>query len=336
MGVPGLRPLLEAFRRLPMLPVIVLVALIFAATLDGYTSIYNLQNIMRQLSVILIAVSGETLVLLIAGIDLSVGAIISLASISGAFAMNLTGSTSLGVLVCIAVGVGVGALNGLGIAFFGLQSFIMTFSTLLTARAIGFLMTGGMSVGRLPKLVLAGGELNILHVPLVFIIGLVVAALVGLMLTRTVFGQAIYLTGTNPRAATFSGVDVPRLTFLVYLIAGTLSGLAGFVFMMHLGDAEPTAGDPLLLQVIGAAVLGGTSLFGGEGGIGRSVSGALLITMLTTGLDIMGAEFWDQMIVIGALIAVGSSLGTWLGQRRSSQSRAHPGESAGHDTNDAS
>ncbi len=319
-----------------MLPVIVLVALTFSATLDGYTSVFNLQNIMQQLSVILIAVSGETLVLLICGIDLSVGAVIGFASVCGAYAMNLTGSASVGVLVCVAVGVGLGVLNGVGIAVFRLEPFIMTFGTLLIARAVGLLMTGGMSVGGLPKIVLDGGELNLLGVPLVFIIGLGITVLVGLMLSCTVFGQAIYLTGANPRAAAFSGVDVPRLTFRVYLIAGTLSGFAGFVFMMHLGDAEPTAGDPLLLQIIGAAVLGGTSLTGGEGGIARSASGALLITMLTTGLDIMGAQFWDQMIVIGVLIAVGSALGIWLSQRRMSESKADAGAIAGRDHEGAS
>ena len=320
VSVSGLGPLMRAFRRLPMLPVIILVALVFSLTIDGFISVFNVQNIMRQLSVILIAVSGETLVLLIGGIDLSVGAIISLASISGAYGMHFTGSAPLGVLVCLVVGIAAGALNGFGIARIGLQPFIMTFGMMLTTRAIAFLLTGGMSVGRLPKIVLEGGEWNVLYVPFVFLIGLLVAALTGLLLSRSVFGQKIYLTGTNPRAAIFSGVDVGRLTFQVYLIAGALSGFAAFVFMMRLGDAEPTAGDPLLLQVIGAAVLGGTSLTGGEGGITRSASGALLITMLAAGLDLLGAQFWDQMIVIGILIALGSALGTWLIQRRVSES----------------
>jgi ribose transport system permease protein len=219
------------------------------------------------------------------------------------------------------VGIAIGALNGIGIARIGLQPFIMTFGMLLTARAVAFLLTEGRSIGRLPKSVLQAGRQNIADVPLVFLIGLAVAGVVGLMLSRSGFGQKIYLTGSNPRAAAFSGIDARRLTFFVYLISGTLAGFAGFVFMMRLGAATPTAGDPLLLQIIGAVVLGGTSLSGGEGGILRSMTGALLIAMIIKSLEIIGAQFWDQMIVIGVLTALGSALGAWLGRRRTSTSR---------------
>ena len=316
MSVPGLGPLLNAFRNLPMLPVILVAVVVLSFTVDGFMSVGNMQNIMRQLSVILIAVAGETLVLLIGGIDLSIGAAIGLASVCGAYAMHFTDSTLLGMLACLAVGAGIGALNGFGISRGGLQPFIVTFGMMLTARAVGFLLTGGLSIGRLPKFVLQAGRLNVAGLPLVFVIGLAVAVLVGLVLSRTVFGERIYLTGSNPRAAAFSGINVERLKFQVYLISGALAGAAAFVFMMRLGAATPTAGDQLLLQIIGAVVLGGTSLTGGEGGIIRSISGALLVAILIKSLEILGAQFWDQMIVIGALTALGSALGAWLSRRR--------------------
>lgn len=330
-GVPSLGLFLHAFRKLPMLPVIIIAGVVLSLTIDGFISVANLQNIMRQLSVILIAVSGETLVLLIGGIDLSIGATIGLASVCGAYAMHFTDSPLLGLLVCVAIGIAIGALNGFGIARVGLQPFIMTFGTLLTARAVAFLLTGGLSIGRLPKSLLRLGRLNLVDLPLVFIIGLSVAAVIGFALSRTVFGQKIYLTGSNPRAAAFSGVDVGRLTFQVYLISGTLAGAAAYVFMMRLGAATPTAGDPLLLQIIGAVVLGGTSLTGGEGGIVRSISGALLIAMIIKSLEILGAQFWDQMIVIGVLTALGSALGAWLSRRRTSESRRAVLAPAGQD-----
>jgi ribose/xylose/arabinose/galactoside ABC-type transport system permease subunit len=310
-----------------MVPVILLAGVVLSLTVDGFMSVANLQNIMRQLSVILIAVSGETLVLLIGGIDLSIGAAIGLASVCGAYTMHFTDSALLGVLVCLGVGAAIGAINAFGISRVGLQPFIMTFGMLLTARAVAFLLTGGLSIGRLPKSVLQLGRLNFVDLPLVFIIGLCVAAVVGLVLSRTVFGQKVYLTGSNSRAAVFSGVDVRRLTFQVYLVSGILAGAAAFVFMMRLGAATPTAGDPLLLQIIGAVVLGGTSLAGGEGGIVRSISGALLIAMIIKSLEILGAQFWDQMIVVGVLTAFGSALGAWLSRRRTSESRrvvTHP------------
>jgi ribose transport system permease protein len=318
-GAPSFS-LMSSFRNLPMLPVVILAAILLSLTVDGFSSVANAQNIMRQLSVILIAVSGETLVLLIGGIDLSIGAIVGLASVCGAYTMQATDSVLLGLLTCLAVGVAVGVINGIGIAVFGIQPFIMTFGTMLTVRALAFLITGGRSVGRLPKVLLEGGRLDLFGIPLIFILGLCVCGIIGFMLTRTAFGQKIYLTGSNSRAARFSGINVKRLTFVIYVLSGALAGLAAFVFMMRLGSASPTAGDPLLLQIIGAVVLGGTTLTGGEGGILRSVTGALLIAMIVKSLEILGAQFWDQMIVIGVLTALGSALGSWLSRRRTSGS----------------
>ena len=108
--------------------------------------------------------------------------------------------------------------------------------------------------------VLAGGVLNILDIPFIFIIASVMALIIGLVLSRTVFGQKVYLTGSNPRAALFSGINVQRLTFFVYLLSGLLSGIAGFVFLMRLGAARPDAGDPLLLPITGAVVVQALSL----------------------------------------------------------------------------
>lgn len=306
-------------RQLPMLPAILIVGLVFSLTIDGFTSELNLQNIMRQLAVIIVAVAGETLVLLIGGIDLSVGAGIGLSTICGACVMHFTGSALLGLVVCLASGTLIGAVNGLGIALARVQPFIMTFGMMLTMRALAFLLTGGRSMGGLPRGLLHAGRALVLGMPLVFLVAVAVAGLLGVLLRQTVFGQSVYLTGANQRAARFSGIDVKRLTFTVYAIAGLMAGAAGFLFMMRLGAATPTAGDPLLLQIIGAAVLGGTSLNGGEGGVLRSMTGCLLIVMLNNCLEILGAQFWDQMIVIGTLTAIGSALGSWLSRRRRSE-----------------
>jgi len=311
--------LLAVARQLPMLPAILVVGAVLSLTIDGFTSELNFQNIMRQLAVIIVAVAGETLVLLIGGIDLSVGAGIGLSTICGAYVMHFTGSALLGLLVCLATGTLIGAVNGLGIALARVQPFIMTFGMMLTMRALAFLLTGGRSMGGLPRGLLHAGRTLVLGMPLVFLIAVAVAGLLGLLLRKTVFGQTVYLTGANQRAARFSGIDVKRLTFSVYAIAGAMAGAAGFLFMMRLGAATPTAGDPLLLQIIGAAVLGGTSLNGGEGGVLRSMTGCLLIVMLNNCLQILGAQFWDQMIVIGTLTAIGSALGSWLSRRRRSE-----------------
>jgi ribose transport system permease protein len=319
--MPGLELPIRVARALPMLPMIVVFGIALSVTVDGFWSLFTLQNMLRQISVVLIAATGETLVILIAGIDLSVGAIIGLGSVCGAFVMHATASPLLGVMTCVAVGMAVGAINGFGIAWVGLQPFIMTFGSQLTVRAAGFLVTGGGSVGGLPANVLSSGLLNIGGLPLVFLIGIVVAVLGAIVLSYTAFGQKIYLMGSNPRAAFFSGVDIKRKTFLVYLISGTLSGFAAFVFMMRLGDATPDAGDQLLLQIVGAVLLGGNAMTGGEGGMLRTITGALMIAMIMQGMEIAGAEFWDQLIVVGALVAFGSALGAWLSRRRTSETK---------------
>lgn len=141
------------------------------------------------------------------------------------------------------------------------------------------------------------------------------------VLGRTAFGLHVYLVGANERAAEFSGIDVRMTKFLVYLIAGGLGGVAAFVFMLRLGSATPTAGDSLLLEIIGATVIGGTSLLGGEGSVARTALGAVLVTMLLSGLDLLGASFYDQTIVVGVLILLGSALGGWLARLRMSELR---------------
>ena len=126
--------------------------------------------------------------MLIGGIDLSMGATIGLASVCGAFTMHYTDSSLLGLLACLATGGAIGALNGFGVARGGLQPFIMTFGMMLTVRAVAFLLTGGFSVGKLPKALLQTGRMNVAGLPLVFVLGLAVALFVGLVLSRTVFG----------------------------------------------------------------------------------------------------------------------------------------------------
>jgi ribose transport system permease protein len=310
---------LRRFRQLPMLPVIAIVFVWLSITVDGFMSVPNLQNIMRQLSVVLVASAGETLVLLIGGIDLSVGAVIGLSAVCGAFTMHATGSILGGLAACLLVGACIGAGNGVAIAWTRVQSFIMTFGMMLAIRAIALLLTGGLSMGRLPKDLLAGGLAAVFGLPVISLVGLAITLLVGLVLSKTTFGQSIYLLGSNPKAAFFSGLDVRKLTLSVYILSGSLAGLAGFMLMMRLGAAIPTAGDPLLLQIVAAVVLGGTSLSGGDGGVFRTMTGCVLIAILDNCLELYGAEFWDQMIVLGILIAVGAGLGEWLTRRGGTQ-----------------
>jgi len=306
-------------REVPMLPVVLIGAGLLALSVDGFATAANGQIIMRQLAVLVIAATGETLVLLIAGIDLSVGSVIGLGSVLGTSVILATGSPTLGLLVCVGTGALIGAFNGLTISRLGVPPMILTLGTMLTARATAFLVTGGRSIGGLPADVLEFGRADWLGVPTVFVISAGAALLVAFILNRTVFGQSIYLVGSNERAAAFSGIPVRRVKFLVYFIGGILSGLASFVFLLRIGAAMPTAGDPLLLLVIGSVVVGGTSLMGGEGGVFRTVTGAALIMMIVNGLSLIGASYYVQDVVSGVVIVVGSALGVWLVRARTGE-----------------
>lgn len=306
---------------LPMLPVVVVLFLWFMATVPGFGTTANLDTMARVAAPLLIASIGATLIILTGGIDLSVGAVMSLASVVGAMVMRDTGSVPLGLGAGMAMGLAIGILNGLAVAWLRLSPFVHTLAMLLTARAIAFLISRGYSIGRLPPEATAFGRSGVLGVPTLLVVALALTGLFLVLLNRTSFGRSVFLIGSNERAAVFNGIGVPRIKFLLYLIGSVLGAVAGMVAVLRLGSGAPVLGDSLLLQVIAAVVVGGTSVFGGEGGLLRTLTGVVLITILDKGLDLMGLPFFDQAIVIGLVILVGSSFGTWLRNRKIAQKR---------------
>lgn len=297
-----------------MLPVMIIVFAVFAGTVDGFLSVANMRNMALQFSPLLICATGATLVFLIGGIDLSAGAVMSLAAVGAALVMRTTDSVVLGVAAGIACGVAVGAVNGVAIARFRLAAFVQTLAALLTVRAIAFLLSDGRSVGKLPPLVRSIGRSYFLGLPVLMWLALAIAAGVWMLLARTSYGRRIYLVGANRRAAIFSGINVLRLEFQIYLAAATLSALGGVAAVMWLGAGAPVLGDNFLLQIIAAVVIGGTSIQGGYGGMMQTLSGAAIIVMLDRGLDLAGLAYYDQWITLGFVILAGSALGGLLGR----------------------
>lgn len=300
----------------PMAPVAVLLFLLMVVLVEGFASGANLANMARTAAPLLIAATGATFVFLLGGIDLSVGSTVSLASVAGALAMRATGSVSLGIAAGLAAGALVGLINGLAVARFRLVPFVHTLAMLLAARAVAFLLSEGRSIGRLPREALALGRHTVLGVPTIFLVALLVVALAWLVLARTPFGRWVHLAGDNRRAAVFNAVPVARVEFWVYLGAAVLAAAAGMIAVLRLGSGAPVLGDNLLLQVIAAVVIGGTSIHGGEGGVWRTATGVALVVMLDKGLNLMGLAFYDQWIAMGAIILLGSGLGAWLQRRR--------------------
>jgi ribose/xylose/arabinose/galactoside ABC-type transport system permease subunit len=305
-----------ALLKLPMLPVLLIAFLVLCTSVEGFASAANLANMARLFAPLVIAAIGLTFVFLLGEIDLSIGSVLSLASVLGAFTMRGTNSVWLGALAMIGSGALIGALNGVVIARFRFSAFVHTLGVLVTARAIAMLITGGHSVGRLPIQALRFGRGDFAGIPWLLWIAIAVYAVAHLILRHSVVGREIILVGANRRAAVFAGLRVKYARFLAFLISGTLAGLAGLCVVLRLGSGGPILGDNILLMAIAAVVLGGTSVFGGEGGVFRTTTGALVVVMLDKGLNLLGLAFYDQAIVMGLVIVLGSALGGYLYRRR--------------------
>jgi len=309
----------SALLRAPMVPVLVVTFLLFCLTVDGFTSAANLSNMARLFAPLLIASIGATFVFLLGGIDLSIGSTLSLASVIGASVMRDTGSVALGAAAGIVTGLAVGGINGTAIAIFRLPAFVHTLGMLLTIRAIALLVTSGHSVGRLPSEVMVLGRGSILGLPNLIWLAALVYAAAHIVLSRTMLGREIYLIGTNERAAVFNGLRVRGTKFTAFLLCGGLAGLSGIAVVLRLGSGGPILGDNLLLMAIASVVLGGTNIMGGDGGVFRTLTGTAVIILLDKGLNLLGLSFFDQAIVIGAVIIIGSALGVWLHKRRAAE-----------------
>ena len=202
----------------------------------------------------------------------------------------------------------------------GLSPFIFTLAMLLVVRAIAFMIAavsagGGSakaSVGGLPDAVSTFGRAVTVGIPNVFWVALAVTAVIGGLLRWTKFGRDLYLLGDSEVAARFTGMNVKRMKFTVYLLAAIVSSIAGILLDFRLGSGSPAGGETFLLKVIAATVIGGTSLFGGLGGVGRTAFGAILIAVVGIGLDRAGWQYWDQFIVLGFVILIGATLSSRL------------------------
>jgi putative xylitol transport system permease protein len=271
----------------------------------------NISNILLQTSINGVLAIGMTFVILTRGIDLSVGSVVALAGIvSASFA---TTSATAGILgapypfyvalaVGILVGIACGAIVGLIVSRFAVPAFVATLGMLSAARGMTLIYGGGKPVPALTPDFRWIGTGNILGVPMPVVLLIVVFLVSWFVLNRTRFGRYIYAVGGNPHAAKTSGINVARLRFLVYVISGGLSGLAGMILSARTGSALPQAGIAYELDAIAAVVIGGTSLSGGVGRITGTLIGALIIGVMNNGLDLMGIQSYYQQVLKGALI----------------------------------
>ena len=300
-------------------------ALIMAALAPGFASWNNLAGIVSSLLPLLILAVGQTLVLITAGIDLSVTAIVGLASVAGAFVMN--GDTGwlrqhaaalpAGVLLMLTVGGLVGLVNGFAIARLRLPAFIVTLTTLMFFSGLAMWLTESRGVFNLPPAFNAIGGLTWQGVPVIALpCALALAAGTGLALRRSLWGRWLYAVGHNPRTALVSGVPVASVITLAYVASGCCAACAAILLTGKLETASPVHGQRMLLDVVGAVVIGGTSLFGGRGRILWTASGALFLTLMDNSLTLLNLSYFSILMVKGAVILLAALIDTartrWL------------------------
>jgi ribose/xylose/arabinose/galactoside ABC-type transport system permease subunit len=298
-----------------------LLALLIAlniATHGNFLAPGNVLNILRQIAVNAILATGQTFVIITAGIDLSVGSLIALTGVLMAGTLGTTHAIVLAFLLAVIVGIGVGgaagAVNAMPVVKFGLPPFITTLAMMLIARGLAFMYTNGrpieidndvfnsLGTGFLfPSL---GRLVHIPGIPLPVVVMLAVVAAASFVLGQTRFGRYVYAIGGNEEAARLSGINVGGVKLGVYVISGALAGLASLLLAARLSSGIPQSGQGYELQSIAAVVVGGTSLMGGRGSIGGTFVGALLIGVLYNVMNLLNVQSYAQEVVLGAVILV--------------------------------
>ena len=311
----GNRDLTSVLARLAPLGALLLLFVVMAALVPGFFTIPNLTNVARQVSINAIIASGMTLIIITAGIDLSVGSLVALTGCVAMIALNGTDSDMLGVLAGIVVGGVAGAMNGSLVAFARLPAFVVTLGGLTIFRGIALTITQGQPIIRFDGSYkwLGQGILLGVPVPVWIMIGVVLA--IHFLLTRTTFGAHVYAVGGNETAARLSGVRVERVKFMTYVIGGLLTGFAGMILMARLSSAQPASGEMFELDAIAAVVLGGTSLSGGRGTVWGTLVGALIIGILNNSLNLLGVSSFYQLVAKGVIILLAVFVDQWLRQR---------------------
>ena len=273
---------------------------VFSVLTSTFYSPANLLDIMLQSSINAVIAVGMTLVVMTKGIDLSVGSVVGVSSMIAASV--LPQGLWLGVAAGLAVGLVCGLLNGFLIAKLKLPDFIVTLGTMSIFRGAALIYTDGKPIYGIDKVFRATFAGAVFGIPTPVLFALVIALLAYLLIRFTSLGEQIIAVGGNEEAARLSGIDVERVKVSVYAMSGVLSSIAGFILVARIGAAEPIGGNGFELQAIGAAVIGGASLFGGEGNPAGSLVGALTLGAMRNGLTLLNVPSFWQFVATGVVV----------------------------------
>jgi ribose transport system permease protein len=294
----------------PFLTLLFLV-LIFWALSPSFLTLDNLGNILRQISVTAIIATGLTFVILTAQIDLSVSSVANATGIVVAFftmqeayvnIANVPLPGSLAILMALLTCFALGVVTAIGVTFVGIPSFIMTLAMLQIGAGVSALLIRGQIAYNVPDLVRFLGAGYIGPIPCIVIVAALFLLVGHLVLTYTRFGRYVYMVGGNPEAAEYSGVNVKLILAAVLIIGAVCSGVAGMLGVAYFGSAQQNEFDDYLLDAIAAVVVGGTSLFGGRGGIPHTIVGLFVLGVLNNGLDHVDIDSFLKILIRGLIL----------------------------------
>jgi len=288
-----------------MLPFFIVVLAVVVGLIEPkFWSAANVTNLLRQLAPLLILTVGQAFAIIGGGLDLSIAATLAAAGVVGVLVMEQFGMVA-GIVAMLATGLAIGLVNGMLITRFRVSPFITTLGTMSVIKGLTLVASGGLPLYSMPDTFLdIFGDGQILGVPAGAIIAFGCILLATFILRRTVLGRYIYAIGASPTAAYSAGVPTAAVTLAIYVFSGLMAGVAGVVMTSWVSAAQPLAGSGLELQAIAAAVIGGTALTGGVGRIAGIVCGAVILGMLSNGLNMIGVSSFYQTSCIGVIIII--------------------------------
>ncbi|MCS7224827.1 MAG: ABC transporter permease [Armatimonadetes bacterium] len=288
----------------PLLATVLLSAAL-SAFVPPFRTWENISNIGFQSATILLVATGETLVIISAGIDLSVGSALALVGVVTALLLQKGWAISLSVLAGLGSGLLTGAVNGFLVVVGRIPPFIATLGMMGIARGLALVISGAVNISLPPESpFLELGTRRFLAIPVPFLIALVVALFCQMLLSLTRYGRHLYAVGGNREAARLSGVPVGWVTFLVFSLCGLITGLGGIVETARLSIGQPTGGALYELHAIAAAVIGGASLAGGRGSVLGTLLGGLLMAVIRNGSDLLNIPYEWQQVILGVLVVL--------------------------------
>lgn len=284
--------------------VLLVMCVFFSVTTNSFFSANNFANIARQISIVGICAVGMTMVIITGGIDLSIGSLIGISSVTAATLLSNGVPIFLAVIITLSLGVLVGIINATFINKLKVPPMITTLAMMISLRGMVYLVSGGMPIYGIPVSFKILGQGNIGVLPISMIIMVIVFVFGYVVLNKTVFGRRIYGIGGSAETARLSGVNVQKELYRMFMLVGFLGSLAGLILMSRVNSGQPSAGDGYEMDIITAVVLGGVSVYGGEGKVSKVIVGVIFMGVLANGMMMLNINEYWQRVVKGVVLLI--------------------------------